>query len=221
MLLFAVSRPVRDASGRLLGVLVGYPAWEAFTKKFIDPLRFGATGCGFIVDKEGAIIAHGGNKSLILNPNEPRTLGNKAKELGNGILHYEFAGVRKFLAVATTPQTGWVVCMVNELKAKLGFAEGVLRGIPAPCAVLDPAHKMTWANRQACEALERKGAPEDQKGISSGEFFFGDPSRATLSDQALNEKKPCHGVLLWYNVKTIKQIPPPPSTDVRSAVEKQ
>ena len=274
VLLFAVSRPVRDASGRLLGVLVGYPAWEAFTKKFIDPLQFGATGCGFIVDKEGAIIAHGGNKSLILNPNEPRTLGNKAKELGNGILHYEFAGVRKFLAVATTPQTGWVVCMsavesemhsgaihqrrilimtglailvavvaiitlfnqriilrplaaiaafagkiaagdltaslsgsfrfelvaladniremVRQLNVKLAFAEGVLRGIAAPCALLDPERKIAWANRQACEALERPGAPEAQRGLTAGEFFFGDASRSTASEQAVTEKKVVH-----------------------------
>jgi methyl-accepting chemotaxis protein len=80
--------------------------------------------------------------------------------------------------------------MVGELKNKLGFAEGVLRGIPAPCAILDPDHKLTWVNRQACDMTEKKGSPEDQKGRTAGEFFYNDAKRVTLSDQALAEQKP-------------------------------
>jgi methyl-accepting chemotaxis protein len=275
--MFVVSKAIRGANGKLLGVLVGCPAWETFTKAFIDPLKFGATGYAFIIDDEGLIIAHGANKSLILNPDVDKSVSNKALGVKNGLTHYVFGGAEKFMAVAQIPSTGWVVCMaaaesemnatavrqrnillllgavvlvavvtiitlfnrrvvlrplaaigaftekvaagdlkaqlagtfrfelkaladnicdmVAELKNKLAFSEGVLRGIPAPCAILDPDHKMTWVNRQACDILERKGSPEDQKGLTSGEFFFNDKSRATLSDRAITEKKPVNATI--------------------------
>ena len=44
VLMFAVSKAVRGPDGKLLGVLVGYPAWEAFTKRFIDPLEIRQNG---------------------------------------------------------------------------------------------------------------------------------------------------------------------------------
>jgi methyl-accepting chemotaxis protein len=97
-----------------------------------------------------------------------------------GRFHFELAG----LAVNLER-------MVGELKTKLGFSEGVLHGIPAPCAVINPDHKITWVNRPAYDSLEKPYSPDGHKGISVGEFFFGDATRPTLSDKALAEKKTC------------------------------
>ncbi len=47
--------------------------------------------------------------------------------------------------------------MVSELKNKLGFAEGVLGGLPFPCGLIGPDFRMLWANKELCELLENRG----------------------------------------------------------------
>jgi methyl-accepting chemotaxis protein len=277
IMMFVVSKAIRSQDGKLLGVLIGCPAWELFTKKFIDPVKFGKTGYAFIIDDQGLIIAHGANKSLILNPDVDRSISDKSLAQKNGVLHYTFGGQEKFMAVSEVPDTGWVVCMaasvaemnasavhqrtvllvvglvvlvvvvtiislfnsriilrplaamgaftekvaggdltarltgtfrfelaaladnlrrmVGELKTKLAFSEGVLHGIPAPCAILDPDRKTSWVNQRACDSLEKKTSPEAQQGLRSGEFFFGDASRTTLSDRAITEKTAAHATI--------------------------
>ncbi|MDD3312310.1 methyl-accepting chemotaxis protein [Pseudodesulfovibrio sp.] len=83
--------------------------------------------------------------------------------------------------------------MVGELKNKLGFAQGVLKGLTFPCVVLGPDHLITWTNRQMCELLDKKGDPESHVGQLSGRFFYGDDSRKTLSDKALSEQAATRG----------------------------
>ncbi|GFM35716.1 methyl-accepting chemotaxis protein [Desulfovibrio psychrotolerans] len=80
--------------------------------------------------------------------------------------------------------------MVGELKNKLGFAQGVLNGIPSPCGIVGPDFTMTWVNRQLCDFLEKSRAPEEYVGTPSGQFYFNDASRETLSDRAVREQKP-------------------------------
>ncbi|MFP5258501.1 MAG: cache domain-containing protein, partial [Acidobacteriota bacterium] len=78
--------------------------------------------------------------------------------------------------------------MVGELKSKLGFAEGVMNGIPTPCGIVGPDCTMLWANQQLCDVLEKTAAPETFKGQRSGLFFLGDASRETCSDKALAQR---------------------------------
>uniref|UniRef100_I2Q3L6 Methyl-accepting chemotaxis protein n=1 Tax=Desulfovibrio sp. U5L TaxID=596152 RepID=I2Q3L6_9BACT len=80
--------------------------------------------------------------------------------------------------------------MVGELKTRLGFAQGVLNGIPTPCGIVGPDFAMLWANRQVCQLLEKTGPCESHQGVPSGAFYFGDPRRETLSDRAIKEGRP-------------------------------
>ncbi len=77
--------------------------------------------------------------------------------------------------------------MVGEIKAKLGFAQGVLNGIPTPCGLIGPDASLLWCNQYICELLERTKPPEEYFGISAGEFFYNDPGRVLLSQQAFDE----------------------------------
>jgi methyl-accepting chemotaxis protein len=79
--------------------------------------------------------------------------------------------------------------MVAELKAKLGFAEGVLKGIPNPCAIIGPDFNMLWVNQQTCDFLEVAGTPESHIGTRSGQFFYGDPGKTTISDTSIKERR--------------------------------
>ena len=78
--------------------------------------------------------------------------------------------------------------MVAELKNKLGFAQGVLNGLAIPSGIVGPDFKTLWLNKRMCELLEKDQDPEAYYGLPSGQFFYNDPSRATLSDKAIKER---------------------------------
>jgi methyl-accepting chemotaxis protein len=75
--------------------------------------------------------------------------------------------------------------MVAELKNKLGFAQGVMNGISAPCGIVGPDGTMLWANQQICDLLEKTDPPASYAGQKSGQFFLNDASKETRSDRAL------------------------------------
>ncbi|SIN98239.1 methyl-accepting chemotaxis protein [Halodesulfovibrio marinisediminis] len=82
--------------------------------------------------------------------------------------------------------------MIIELKNKLGFAEGVLNAIPTPCGIVGADFNMRWLNQQLCDLLEKKGTPKDFIGVRSGELYWDDKNKETLSDVAIKERKPMH-----------------------------
>ncbi len=75
--------------------------------------------------------------------------------------------------------------MVGELKTRLGFAQGVLNGIPAPCAVVGPDGRILWVNPQVLSLLDIEATPESAKGQNTGQLFYGDPNRETLSQKTI------------------------------------
>ncbi len=270
-MLLVVAHAIVDPAGKTVGVAIVCPDWEHFTKQFIDPVRFGETGYGFMFDADGRIIAHARDKSLLLSRPADMSIANRAMALKNGLMTYTFQGADKYMAVAEVPQTGWFVCMnaseaemsglaasqrnvlillglavlavvatvilvfnrvivitplralmgftekvasgdlkatlsgrfrfelaalarhlegmVEELKKRLGFAQGVMAGIPTPCGIVGPDCAMAWANSQLCQLLEKKDPPETYVGQRSGLFYFNDASTQTCSDRALDERR--------------------------------
>jgi methyl-accepting chemotaxis protein len=87
--------------------------------------------------------------------------------------------------------------MVAEIKSKLGFAQGVLDGIPTPCGIVGPDFNMLWCNKQVCDFLEKTGKPADYVGVRSGEFYWGDPKRETMSDKAIRTNQSQAGKTTW------------------------
>ncbi|WP_051261054.1 methyl-accepting chemotaxis protein [Desulfovibrio inopinatus] len=82
-----------------------------------------------------------------------------------------------------------IIYMVDEIKNKLGFAQGVLNGIPVPCGIIGPDFNIVWANESIADFLEKPKSAQEYIGQSSGEFYYNDPSRETLSDKAIKERK--------------------------------
>lgn len=85
---------------------------------------------------------------------------------------------------------GSVNAMVGELKNKLGFAEGVLTGIPTPCSIIGPDFNLLWTNKHLCKLIGKTGTPESYYGTRSGQFFHDDPNKETLSDKAIRAEQP-------------------------------
>ncbi len=79
--------------------------------------------------------------------------------------------------------------MVDQLKQRLGFAQGVLTGVVLPCAVFDPDNKATYVNQKMLDTLERLGDPKDYLGKTSGGLFYDEPDRDTLSFRAMRENR--------------------------------
>jgi methyl-accepting chemotaxis protein len=75
--------------------------------------------------------------------------------------------------------------MVAELKSKISFSEGVLHSLPLPCTLAGPDSKLLWANDYMGDLLEKNKKITDYFGKSSGEFFYNDSSRETLTDQSI------------------------------------
>lgn len=84
-----------------------------------------------------------------------------------------------------------VNAMAEEIKNKLGFSEGVLKGIPTPCAIVGPDFKVRWVNKELCE-LTGKQKEERFIGMLSGQFFFNDASKETISDRAIKSETTIH-----------------------------
>ena len=79
--------------------------------------------------------------------------------------------------------------MVDELKKRLGFSQGVLDGIPSPCGIVGPDFKMLWVNDHLCQLLEKDDPRETYLGQSSGQFYRNDDGHETLSDKAITERR--------------------------------
>jgi methyl-accepting chemotaxis protein len=79
--------------------------------------------------------------------------------------------------------------MVEQIKNRLGFAQGVLHGLHFPCAVVDKDNRLTFVNQQMLDLLGVSEAPQDLLGRSSGQLIHGGSHKATLASQALQENK--------------------------------
>jgi len=83
--------------------------------------------------------------------------------------------------------------MVGQLKNKLGFSEGVLKGIPTPCMLVGPEGTILWLNQLICDFLEKTGPLEQYVGQKPGVFLWNDPVRVTLAEKAIKERRPLSG----------------------------
>jgi methyl-accepting chemotaxis protein len=96
--------------------------------------------------------------------------------------------------------------MVFEIRNRLSVSEGILQGIPLPCAVVDKDHRVTWFNPQMLAVLGKNGETSDHLGQSPGQFFWNDPGRETQSDRSLRFERQQEGEIDYRNAKGEKKI---------------
>ncbi len=71
--------------------------------------------------------------------------------------------------------------MLDELERQLLFSQGVLSSLPVALAVFDMENRLDYANNPLLQLFpSRGGTLDDVRGMSSGEFFWNDPSRETF-----------------------------------------
>ena len=124
------------------------------------------------------------SRALMLRP--LAVVGRYAQAVTAGDLTTPLTGTFRF---ELADLAGNVRRMVAELKNKLGFAQGVLAGIPAPCAIVGPDSRVLWINRQVIDLLGLDATTESAKGQITGQLFYGDPNRETVSQRTLRERQ--------------------------------
>ncbi len=106
--IIAFASPVSHG-GSVLGVLVVSVDVTLFAERFIDPIKVAQKGYAYIVDAEGAFIAHP-NKDFILQKNiKEFEFGEEFMVAENGFFEYIWHGNPKLVSLVTVPTTGWIL----------------------------------------------------------------------------------------------------------------
>ena len=268
--IFAVSHAVENESGDFIGGVVVFPKWSSFTEEFINNIRVGEHGYAFIVDDQGAVLAHGKNKQMIgQNPRDQFILDAIARK--DGSTSYTFNGSDRFMTFDHVPSTDWLICitastselaenatlqrnvligigvvvalvlvslivfivrglvvrpilsiedftsriaqgdfsatldgkfkyelahlaenvkaMVTELKHRLGFSQGLLKGMNIPCIVIDTDQKIIFINQGLLNVLEYDGTPEQYEGMTLSRFLFNEEGHDTTTGKSIRERR--------------------------------
>ncbi len=93
--------------------------------------------------------------------------------------------------------------MQTQLKHRIGFAEGILKGISAPFAVIDDHEKITYLNDAMLELLEIEGKKDLHIGQSWSYFFYNIKDKKSLMGEALKAFNPQKN--FFMSIQTRKQ----------------
>jgi methyl-accepting chemotaxis protein len=165
------------------GWLVGMTAYESEMTAGATRQRMVLTLAGLLVVAAVVIIITLVNRRLVFGP--LGAIGQFTANVAAGDLKATLAGRFRY-ELATLADN--ILHMVDELKNKLGFSEGVLNSIPTPTTIIGADRKILWVNQQACDMLEKPGAPASYVGIISGEFILNDAEKRPLIDKTVTEK---------------------------------
>lgn len=84
--------------------------------------------------------------------------------------------------------------MVQQMKERMGYLNGILHGLTVPCVVADAEERLTYVNQPYLDMYDRSGAPEEYVGQSIAEFFYGDTDHTTFTGRAMRERRAFQGI---------------------------
>jgi len=96
--------------------------------------------------------------------------------------------------------------MVDTLKNKLGFSDGVIKGMSSPTAIVNPRSEITFVNKQMLDLIHLSETPEHYVGQDLAEFFYGQKGKDTITARCMRESRRYDGIdadLLIRNGNTL------------------
>ena len=133
---FIISSPIKEKEA-IIGILSGVIDLTYFNSKFVDPVKIGKTGYGYMLNADGTVIAHK-DKKLILDLNiKDLYFGNQMLSMGNGLITYTYEGVTKMTAFQTVPELKWIIAAGVPTEELLAPAKkvGIINIFVALCVV--------------------------------------------------------------------------------------
>ena len=165
--------------GQLVMKLDVTNAWNAMENQLLRSSIIGAAGLlalvaftvlairNFLIRRISRLVANAGQVAA-----------------GNLAVEFEQQGKDELATLSTD-----IGKMVAQLKDKLGFSEGVLNGIAAPCLIIGADKKILWLNQHLCDLLEKTAEPQSFLGLTSGKFLWNDDNRETTAVRAVLHRK--------------------------------
>ena len=114
---FVVAAPIERA-GKVSGVLLATVLVEAFSSKFIEPVRIGEEGYAYVYDADGRVLAHPDKSQILATNMNDLDFGPEMIARGEGMLDYTYKGLEKIVSFRKEAQTGWTIAAAasrNEL----------------------------------------------------------------------------------------------------------
>ncbi|MGE4539065.1 MAG: methyl-accepting chemotaxis protein [Desulfovibrio sp.] len=122
-----LAQPIRDASGKLVGVLNTGMDLESLTND-LAATKIGQTGYAFILDSQGMVLAHP-DKSLLMKTDFATTEAGKRilATPRTAVLAYSDAAGDHLVAVTREPKTGWLFAVETPLSEFRAITDTAMR----------------------------------------------------------------------------------------------
>ena len=165
--------------GQLVMKLDVTTAWDAMENQLLQTAIMGVAGLVALIGFTVLAIRH------FLIRRISRLVANAGHvAAGNLSVSFEQEGKDELARLSTD-----IGSMVAQLKDKLGFSEGVLNGIAAPCLIIGADKKTLWLNQHLCDLLEKSQPPQSFIGQTSGKILWNDDARETTAVRAVLHRK--------------------------------
>ncbi|MEI7435408.1 MAG: methyl-accepting chemotaxis protein [bacterium] len=110
------------------GVLLAALDLKSFTRKFVEPVKIGASGYVFVTDRRGTICSHP-DASLVMSTNlASLSFGPEIIEKKNGRMRYAYKNTDVMATYRTDPACGWIV-VVRALTSEVMISTRTIRNL--------------------------------------------------------------------------------------------
>ena len=84
-----------------------------------------------------------------------------------------------------------LLTMYKELKKRLGYSEGILKGISAPCVVADEAYRVTHVNQALLDLAAYRGGPDAASAGLLSDLLRLRGADKDMLERCVHERRPC------------------------------
>ena len=121
---FIIASPVEDSSS-VRGVLFGLVNLSIFNQKFINPMKVGETGYGFLESQNGLTLAHRDPEKILNENMESYDYGREIMTKKKGITKYKAEGSEKAAVYTQSDETGWILGIAANIDELFSSANKV------------------------------------------------------------------------------------------------
>ena len=136
--IFTIAAPV-SRDGSAAGVLYAVIRLADMSTKFIDPIKVGQTGYGFMFNQDGVVFAYPDKSQLMKFDLNKFDFGKQMLATNRSTFQYDYEGTKKISGVAHVGDSGWrmgVTAPMNEVFAPVKALRNKLIAITAAVLVV-------------------------------------------------------------------------------------
>ena len=167
--IFTTAAPVIQ-NGKIEGVFYAVINLADISANFVDPIKVGETGYGFMFNEEGIIFAYPDKSQLMKFDLKEFDFGRRMLDTNLGAFSYHYEGTEKITGVAPIGDSGWrmgVTAPMDEVYAPVRTLRNELIGMTAVVLVILCAGVWVLVQRLVVAPVRRVSA--GLKDIVSGE----------------------------------------------------